>query len=135
MAERLEAGLGIVPPGLPQQVGLQLFQELIVVTDHLQVGFDTLSGGNVLEAIEHVTVAGVLQHSLEGIEVVLLGDHLDVRQELAAASHQKGSSSEQIPRGPHLARIESSWKSILRPSNHSKAQAALLDNETSKARP
>jgi hypothetical protein len=28
-----------------------------------EVGFDTLSAANVLEAIEHVTVAGVLQHS------------------------------------------------------------------------
>ena len=30
-----EAGLGIVQLGLPQQVGLQSFQELIVMADHL----------------------------------------------------------------------------------------------------
>ena len=76
------------------------------MADHLQVGLDVLTRTVLLEAIEHITVAGVLQHFLEGIVVVLLVDLLHVSQEFTAAAHQKCAAPEQVAGGTHLARID-----------------------------
>ena len=51
--------------------------------DPLQVGLEVLPRTVLLEAIEHVTVAGVSQHVLEGIEVLLVIDPLHIRYALA----------------------------------------------------
>ena len=92
--------------GLLLQVTFELFQEMIVVAYQLQVGFDALPRADLLKSIEDVSIAGVLQHLLERIEVVLLVDQLNVRQKLATASHQECSAAEQVAGGPHLLRID-----------------------------
>ena len=48
--------------------------------DHLQVGFHVVAGALFGEAIQHVSVGGVLQTFLEWIEVVLMIDKLHVRE-------------------------------------------------------
>ena len=79
----------------------------------------------MLEAIKHVAVAGVLQHLLEGIEIVLLVDQLHVRQEFASTSHQKRSASEQVPSSSHFAWIDiAHWK---RAATHESSDLFAVD--------
>ena len=92
--------------GLPNQLHLQLLQELVVVADHLQVGLDIQLRAALRKTIQHVAVTSVLQHLLERILVVLLIHELHVSQELAAASHEKHPASDQVAGGPHLAWVD-----------------------------
>ena len=58
--------------GLLLQVSLQLFDELVIVADHLQISLDVQPGAVLRKAIENVTIASVLERPLEGIVVVLM---------------------------------------------------------------
>ena len=101
-----ESSLRVVCFGLAEHFQLQSLQERIVMTDHLQVGFDVVAGALFGEAIQDVSVGGIPQTFLEGIQVDLVVDQLHVRQQFAASADQKRTASEQVARRSHLARID-----------------------------
>jgi hypothetical protein len=83
-----------VQGGLPHEVLLELSQELVVVVYRSQVRLDAKAHAGLLETIQHVAVAGVLQHLRERVVVVLLVDQLHVGQQLAAAADEKHSAAD-----------------------------------------
>jgi hypothetical protein len=95
-----------VQRGLPHEVLLELRQELVVVVYRREVGLDAESHTRLLKTIEHVAIAGILQHLLERIVIELLVSQLHVSQQLAAASDKKHSASDQVAGGAHLTWVD-----------------------------
>src|SRR6185437_3390881 len=115
----------VMPGGLPQQIGLQLLQEPVVMADHLKVSFHAQTRAVFFKTIEHVAVAGVLHHLFERIAVVLLIDQLHMLQELTAATHEKHPTSDQVTSGSHLTRVDvAQWES---PATHESSDLLTVE--------
>jgi hypothetical protein len=91
--------VAVMQPDMAQQIRLELFQEFIVMADHLKIGLNIQSHAVFGKAIEDVAVACVLQHFFEGLAVAQLVDQLNMCQQLATATPET-SCGEPSPAWP-----------------------------------
>jgi len=100
-------GLGIVLLGAADEVQLELADGLVVMRDHLEIDLDAPADVGVGEGLGHADTVGSMGDLRGGHgKVVLVVGVLDVGQEVAAAADQVEAPAEQIPRGPHLGRVD-----------------------------